>query len=141
MKEITMNFISFHFFAVVFMSALVKHLMLEDGVQAVNPTLRPVMEELARRASQASLMNLQHGLLRAALVLTKAGPSSAALLLQVSAPRDRKRGRTWTETLLGYLLSLSCLPGSGQDSDGIFNDVVAQVLGAEKYMLCTVQFI
>jgi DNA mismatch repair protein MutH len=109
------------------MSLLVQHIISEDGDQGLDIALKPILDDLSRRASQMSVLFLNHGLLRAAQILAKCGASCAALLLKYSIPRDKRRGRAWSETLLGHFLSPSCLPGSSPDSDTIFNDVVSQV--------------
>lgn len=109
------------------MSTLVRHLVSEEGEQGLHTALTPILDDLSRRASQMSVLTLNSGLLRAVLVLAKSGTQCAALLIQHSGPKDKRRGRAWAETLFGYLLSPSCLPGSNPDSDSIFNDIVTQV--------------
>ncbi|KAF4532161.1 hypothetical protein B566_EDAN002222 [Ephemera danica] len=117
-----------------FTSALIKFLVAEDGEQSVELTLWSLLEQLKLSIKETSLLTFNHGLLRATLILAKSGAPSASLLLRFSQPKDLKRGRNWADTLLGQLLSLSCLPQSTHEPDSIFTDVVAQpsVLSARE---------
>lgn len=118
-----------------FFDGLVQQFVLDDGENSAVDTLlvafSSTLDTVHRDVAQSNLFTFNHSYFRLLHIFSSKSHLGSVLIVH-SSPRDSHIGLTYANTLLGAILSLSCLPKTHDGPYEFFEKSSLQAIGVKE---------